>query len=57
MTLDDQTVVTYLQAMESRSAAKITREFKSPEEVERLKRLLEKMRQPQASAAKESDAR
>ena len=48
--LEDATVIQYLQAMESRTAAKITKEFKSPEESERLKRLLEKMRQPQAAA-------
>ncbi len=50
MGLEDTTVIQYLQAMESRTAAKITREFKSPEESERLKRLLERMRQPQAAA-------
>ena len=50
MGLEDATVIQYLQAMESRSAAKITREFKSPEESQRLSRLLEKMRQPQAAA-------
>jgi hypothetical protein len=50
MGLEDATVIQYLQAMESRTAAKITKEFKSPEESERLKRLLEKMRQPQAAA-------
>src|ERR1051325_2981047 len=47
MGLEDATVIQYLQAMESRTAAKITKEFKSPEESERLKRLLERMRQPQ----------
>lgn len=50
MGLDDATVVRYLQNMEPRAAARITREFKTPEETERLKRLLERMRQPQASA-------
>jgi len=50
MGLDDATVVRYLQAMEPRAAAKITKEFKTPEEIERLKRLLERMRQAQASA-------
>ncbi len=33
-----------------RDATRITKEFKQPEEVERLKKLLEKMRQPQAAA-------
>src|SRR5256714_6380349 len=50
MGLEDATVIQYLQAMEGRTAAKITKEFKSPEESERLKRLLERMRQPQAAA-------
>lgn len=50
MGLDDAVVIQYLQAMESRTAARITREFKSPEESQRLSRLLEKMRQPQAAA-------
>ncbi|HEV8604143.1 MAG TPA: hypothetical protein VGQ99_02180 [Tepidisphaeraceae bacterium] len=49
MGLEDATVIQYLQAMESRTAAKITREFKTTEESERLKRILEKMRQPQAA--------
>jgi len=49
MGLEDATVIQYLQAMESRAAAKITREFKTTEESERLKRLLERMRQPQAA--------
>jgi BMFP domain-containing protein YqiC len=50
MGLEDATVIQYLQAMESRSAARITKEFKTPEETQRLARLLEKMRQPQAAA-------
>ncbi len=50
MGLDDPTVVRYLQAMEARDANRITKEFKQPEEIERLKKLLEKMRQPEAAA-------
>jgi len=49
MGLEDGIVIQYLQAMESRTAAKITREFKSTEESERLKRILERMREPQAA--------
>ena len=49
MGLEDATVIQYLQAMESRTAAKITKEFKSNEESERLKRILERMREPQAA--------
>lgn len=51
MGLEDATVIRYLQAMEPRAAAKITKEFKTAEEVERLTRLLEKMRTASATAA------
>jgi hypothetical protein len=51
MGLDDSTVIQYLQAMEPRAAAKITKEFKLPEEGERLKRVLEKMRVPTTQQA------
>lgn len=50
MTLDEQTVVNYLQAMQPRTAAKIIKEFKSPEETSRIQSVLEKIRQAQASA-------
>src|SRR5262249_15121951 len=33
MSLDDQTVMNYLQAMEPRAAARVIKEFKTPEEV------------------------
>jgi hypothetical protein len=49
MTLDDQMVVQYLQAMEGRAAARITKEFKTPEELDRLKRIMEKLRTAQAN--------
>ncbi len=48
--LSDDIVVQYLQAMESRIAAKITREFKTPQEQQRLLKIMELMRQPQATA-------
>ena len=48
--LEDETVIRYLQAMDARAAGKITREFKSPEESERLKRLMERMRLAQGPA-------
>ena len=48
--MDDETANRYLQAMEPRVAAKITKEFKAPDEVERLKRIMETMRQPQVAA-------
>ena len=46
MTLDETTVAQYLDAMEPRTAAKIVKEFKTPDELERVKRVLEKMRRP-----------
>ena len=46
MTIDDETVRRYLQAMEPRGATKIVREFKAPDEVQRIQRVLEKMRAP-----------
>lgn len=45
MTLDDQTVMNYLQAMQPRQASKIIREFKTPDELSRIQRVLEQMRQ------------
>ncbi len=48
--LDDDTVVRYLTAMEPRTAAKIVKEFKTPEEVDRAQRILEKMRQAKPAA-------
>jgi flagellar motility protein MotE (MotC chaperone) len=48
--LDDDTIVNYLQAMQPRTAAKILKEFKSPDETARIQKVLEKMRTSQASA-------
>lgn len=50
MGLDDPTVVRYLQAMPPRTASKIIKEFKTPDESARIQRVLEKMRTAQASA-------
>ena len=47
MGLDDETVVRYLQAMPPRTSAKIVKEFKSPDETDRIQRVLERMRQSQ----------
>ncbi|MGF1632335.1 MAG: hypothetical protein ACFCVE_00655 [Phycisphaerae bacterium] len=44
MQLDDNTVISYLRAMEPRKAAKLVKEFKSPPEVERITRIMESMR-------------
>jgi hypothetical protein len=49
MDLDDQAVMRYIQAMEPRSASKITKEFKTAQELERLRTILEKMRQAEVS--------
>lgn len=47
LALPDDTVVRYLEAMPPRSASRIMREFKSPAEVERIHRIMERMRQGQ----------
>ena len=47
MTLDQQTVQQYLQAMEPRAATKIVREFKSPEEQAFIQKVMERMRNTQ----------
>lgn len=56
-TLDDAVVVRYLQAMDPRRAARILKEFKTPEETRRAQTLLERMRThaatPEATAASE----
>ena len=49
MTLDEPTAVRYLRSMEPRTAGKIIKEFKSPEETALATRLLEAMRQSQAA--------
>ncbi len=50
MTLDDATVVNYLQAMQPRAAARVIKEFKTPEELARIQTIMEKMRQSQPAA-------
>lgn len=54
MALDDETVVRYLQAMPPRTASKILKEFKTPEETARVQRVLERMREPPTESAGES---
>ena len=46
MTMDDETVRRYLQAMEPRRAAKIVKEFKAPDEMQRIQRVIDQMRGP-----------
>ena len=43
MTLSDDTIKMYIEAMEPRTAAKIMKEFKLPEEVARIQKVLEKI--------------
>lgn len=44
LTLSDDAVRQYLEAMTPRNAAKVIKEFKAPDEVDRIQRILEKMR-------------
>ena len=45
MSMDAPTVAQYLQAMEPRTASRIIKEFKSPQEQEFVQKVLEKLRQ------------
>jgi hypothetical protein len=47
MSLDDATIKQYLQAMPPRNATRIIKEFKTPEEVARIQKVMESMRQAQ----------
>jgi hypothetical protein len=49
MGLDDQTIKNYLEAMQPRTAAKIVKEFKSPDETKRIEKIMEQMRLAQVS--------
>jgi len=44
LTLDDKVVQQYLEAMPPRSANKIIKEYKTPEELARIQKVLERMR-------------
>jgi flagellar motility protein MotE (MotC chaperone) len=44
MSLPDDTVMRYLQAMDASKAGKILKEFKTPEETDRIQKVLERMR-------------
>ena len=50
MTLSEQTVQQYLQAMDTRTAGKIIKEFKTPDETAFIERVLERIRQSQVSS-------
>lgn len=56
MSLDDASVMNYLQAMEPRVAARIVKEFKTPDELARVQRVIEKLRRPDAPVASAGDA-
>ena len=49
LTLPDDTVQRYLQAMDAGQAGKIMKEYKSPADVDRLQRVLEKIRLARAA--------
>ncbi|MDB5290215.1 MAG: hypothetical protein JWL69_1456 [Phycisphaerales bacterium] len=51
MTMDEQSAAEYLDAMQPRTAARIIKEFKTTEETDRMKRILDKMRHPPAVAS------
>ena len=53
MTLSEQTVQQYLEAMQPRTATKIIKEFKSPQETDFIQKVLERMRLAQATTASE----
>ena len=59
MTLDDATMRQYLQAMQPRVAARIIKEFKAPDEVARIQKVMESMRlaQQQAQQAQQATAK
>lgn len=52
-TLDDEVVVRYLQAMDTRQAGNVLKEFKTPEEISRAQALLERVRLAQAAKVAE----
>ena len=56
MRLDDESVQRFLTAMEARTAGKIIREFKTPEEMQRVQVVLEKIQSSQQQAGAETAA-
>jgi hypothetical protein len=51
MSLDDSTIQQYLQSMEPRASARIVKEFKTPEELARIQKVLERIRNSQSTQA------
>lgn len=56
MTLDQDLVASYLQAMEPRAATKIIKEFKSPEETSFIQRVMERVRQATPNSGEQPQA-
>ena len=50
MSLSDETMMRYLEAMPPKTAAKIAKEFKTPDETDRIQKVLERMRQRESAA-------
>lgn len=50
LTLSESTVQQYLEAMDARTAGKIIKEFKTPDETSFIQRVLERVRQSQVTA-------
>jgi len=50
MTLSESTVQQYIQAMDTRTAGKIIKEFQTPDETSFIQRVLERIRQSQVSS-------
>jgi flagellar motility protein MotE (MotC chaperone) len=50
LSMDDDMVVRYLQAMDARQAGGVLKEFKTPQEITRAQAILDKMRRAQAKA-------
>jgi flagellar motility protein MotE (MotC chaperone) len=46
LAMSDDKVVNYLRAMEPKTAARILKEFKSPDETDRLHKLMDRMQEP-----------
>jgi hypothetical protein len=51
MSLSDETMMRYLEAMTPRTAGKIIKEFKTPDETDRIQKVLERMRLQKADGA------
>jgi FPC/CPF motif-containing protein YcgG len=50
LTLGDDVVKSYLEAMDQGAATKIIKEFKTPDELDRIHRILEKIRQADSAS-------